>query len=498
MPMWYDFLIDSVENNDMIEVKRHIEEENVDLNKIYGNRDSPLAAAADYGHEEMVKLLCELGADPNFSMRNDSVHPLSLAAAKNYVGVIRILAKFGADINATVCDGSTAAIIAAHMGHVESIVALGELGADMNIAKDDGGTPASMAARKGHCHVLLALKEFGVDLNKKLYFGTTLTHVAAGKGHVEVVKLLLEMGAEVNAADDNGYTPLLFAASHGNVDLITTLIDFGADVHLSGNGTTALIYAAAEGAIDAVQVLLDIPANVDKRADDGDSALIAAVDEGFNDVAELLVSYGADVSLCLRNYDPRDVEHIWNMVNSFRDAGGLAVPRNRNDDCEHNIICKFSVTKLIVCCSLFKNVVDNNLCDLTETDIAIGIAHFSHGNVFERIQVADYILKTKIVRMAWKIYISTIELDGGRLKTWTKTQRYLEIFCFLFDIDMLRSVLSLRMTCKSNNYRSRFPVFYKSYRELEAYIIEEWIAYSSSRFVSTGTIVACLGMHDAA
>ena len=50
---------------------------------------------------------------------------------------------------------------------------------------------------------------------------------------------------------------------------------------------------------------------------------------------------------------------------------------------------------------------------------------------------------------------------------------------------MLGDVLSLRLTCKSNNERRRFPVCYVVYRELEANLIEEWEAYGSSRFVST-------------
>ena len=77
-----------------------------------------------------------------------------------------------------------------------------------------------------------------------------------------------------------------------------------------------------------------------------------------------------------------------------------------------------------------------------------------------------------------------------------KARRYTELVCVLFDLPMLGDVLSLRLTCKSNNERRRFPVCYVEYRELEANLIEEWVAYGSSRFVSTDVIFAVMAIHN--
>jgi hypothetical protein len=93
------------------------------------------------------------------------------------------------------------------------------------------------------------------------------------------------------------------------------------------------------------------------------------------------------------------------------------------------------------------------------------------------------------------VYQSTLLFDGDRLTVPAKACRYVELVCFLFDLSMLGDVLSLRMTCKSNNERRRFPVCYVAYRELEANIIEEWLGYGSCRFVSTDVIHAAMAIH---
>mmetsp|Transcript_6569 Transcript_6569/g.12625 ORF Transcript_6569/g.12625 Transcript_6569/m.12625 type:complete len:82 (+) Transcript_6569:466-711(+) len=75
---------------------------------------------------------------------------------------------------------------------------------------------------------------------------------------------------------------------------------------------------------------------------------------------------------------------------------------------------------------------------------------------------------------------------------------YVEVWCLLLDRVMLGELLSLRMTCKSNHEagRRRFPVCYSYYRELEANMMEEWVAYASSRFVPTSVLHAVSRIHE--
>jgi hypothetical protein len=115
--------------------------------------------------------------------------------------------------------------------------------------------------------------------------------------------------------------------------------------------------------------------------------------------------------------------------------------------------------------------------------------------IWRHMQKTPYVLKRRLVRIAWRVYQSTLLFDGARLTESAKARRYVELVYFLFDLTMLSDVCALRMTCKSNNERRRFPVCYVTYRELEANIVEEWLGYGSCRFVSTDVIHAVMAIH---
>ena len=132
-----------------------------------------------------------------------------------------------------------------------------------------------------------------------------------------------------------------------------------------------------------------------------------------------------------------------------------------------------------------------------ETAIASSLQQHMSVSVIIQMQDTCYVLKRRLVRVAWRVYQSSLVLDGDRITLAVKTRRYMELVCFLFDPAMLGDVLALRMTCKSNRERRRFPVYSLiSYQELEANIIEECVAYGSSRFVSTDVLHAVLAIHS--
>jgi len=94
-----------------------------------------------------------------------------------------------------------------------------------------------------------------------------------------------------------------------------------------------------------------------------------------------------------------------------------------------------------------------------------------------------------------RVYQSSLLLDGDRVSESVKARWYLELVCLLFDLGMLGDVAALRMTCKSNSERRRFPVCFIVYQELEANMIEECVGYASSRFVSTDVLHAVMTIH---
>ena len=80
-----------------------------------------MCTAAQNGHVEAIRLLCELGADVN-TPTNKGVTPVHAAAQQGHIDVVAV------------------------NGHVEAIRALCKLGADFSTPNKDGITPVSMAA----------------------------------------------------------------------------------------------------------------------------------------------------------------------------------------------------------------------------------------------------------------------------------------------------------------------------------------------------------------
>ena len=133
--------------------------QDVDLSDGYGR--TPLSYAAENGHEAVVRLLLDKGADIESKNYNGGRTPLWWAAGKGHEAVVKLL--LGAD------------------------------GIDVNLKGDNGETALSSAAEKGHEAVVkLLLGADGIDMNSKdEYGGWTALWFAAEEGHEAVVKLLL-------------------------------------------------------------------------------------------------------------------------------------------------------------------------------------------------------------------------------------------------------------------------------------------------------------------
>jgi hypothetical protein len=135
---------------------------------------TPLLYAVERGHEAVVKLLLEKGAQ--LEPKGYAQAPLLLAAKNGREAVVKLLLEKGAQLD----------------------------------SKDNyGRTPLSLAAEIGREAVVKLLLEKGAQLESKDNDGRTPLSYAAEKGHEAVVKLLLEKVAELETKDKNyGQTPL--------------------------------------------------------------------------------------------------------------------------------------------------------------------------------------------------------------------------------------------------------------------------------------------------
>lgn len=119
--------------------------------------ETPLMKAAQLGHQRVVELLIEAGADINvFGKALDSPYgrtygsaALHYAAGRGHHGIVKALLKHGADVNAQDNRGDTPLHYAVDIGREEIVSTLLEFNANALVANRDHQTALVWAARDG-------------------------------------------------------------------------------------------------------------------------------------------------------------------------------------------------------------------------------------------------------------------------------------------------------------------------------------------------------------
>ena len=342
----YDFelLQNAIGEGNPEELRSLVKEKGADVNaKFPWRRYYLLSAAIDSGNLEMVRVLLELGANPN--TREDFGYPIIYGAAQEgNTEVVRLLVDAGADV-----EGSDTLWTAIDHGHTDVVRLLVEARADVNPedpwnqgssfltlaklsgnpeiaqilvdagAKEEGftvtnegqvveafedGYPTTAsglydAAANNDVEAVRDLVDAGVDVNAKSTGGESILTNAVIRAGPEVVQVLVDAGADVNAKDNFGRTVLTEAINFGaHPDIHRLLVEAGADANATHEGSTMLFLAA--GHYDAnpemVRVLVDAGADVNARDDRGNSLLFEAVEKGDPEIVRILTHAGADVN----------------------------------------------------------------------------------------------------------------------------------------------------------------------------------------------------------
>lgn len=119
--------------------------------------DTALMIATLQGHEEIVRLMLERKVDPNQTGWN----ALHYAAFENRAGIAALLLAAGTDINALAPNGSTALMLAAKRGHLETVRLLVGAQAELDHKDEEEGTALDMATRAKHGEVADFLRRAG-------------------------------------------------------------------------------------------------------------------------------------------------------------------------------------------------------------------------------------------------------------------------------------------------------------------------------------------------
>ncbi|CAN9370155.1 unnamed protein product [Alternaria sp. RS040] len=293
---------------------------------------TPLLVAARYGHENIVKMLLEHGADANYTSehRNNA----SIYAKHNKQNsVIDRLIKHGAN-----SEQQTALHEAAERGDLARTEELiRSKNARINALNGRRETPLIIAARSGHCEVADCLLKAGANLEICDYHGHSALLAATRFSHYEIVELLLTTGADPHAVGDaiptdvshksnetpyeasirgllhekfesdkkyrNGVSALMLAADLDDLDSAVLLLKAGTQVWRTDiGGRTALGYAVMSESVLVAKAILEVYTEP-MRATEFHSLLGAASARGDSDMVALLLDFGARV----QQYDPHEI-----------------------------------------------------------------------------------------------------------------------------------------------------------------------------------------------
>jgi ankyrin repeat protein len=267
-----------------------------DINDRGGYHETPLHAAVDRGHLDVVLLLLDRGAGVESRDRQHQT-PLYMASSRGHVEVVRSLLDRGADPNAQ-CDDYgllglnwTPLLVASEKGRVEVARVLLEHGADVHYQDDFGTSPLHIALRDESNDLSRLLLDHGANPNAADIWNNTALHVASSNGQIAVVLLLLEYGARIDVQDVLGYTLLHEAASWrgGRPEVMKLLLDHGADANTQReDGWTALHWAANLGRLQLVEVLLEHGADPHVQTDMGETPFQVASRRNDTQVTRLL------------------------------------------------------------------------------------------------------------------------------------------------------------------------------------------------------------------
>src|SRR5262249_30188290 len=193
------------------------------------------------------------------------------AARDRDVATIRTLLTRHADVNKPQGDGATALHWAAHWDDGQLAEMLIRAGARPNTADEHGVTPLALACLNASSTMVKMLLAAGANPNTSTVVGETPLMVAAHTGNVEVIRMLLDKGADLSAVESSAGQPALMrAVAENHADVAKLLIERGAKATArSKNEFTPLLFAAQQGNIEIAQMLVTAGADVNETAPDG-------------------------------------------------------------------------------------------------------------------------------------------------------------------------------------------------------------------------------------
>ncbi|KAF4766281.1 hypothetical protein HAV15_010745 [Penicillium sp. str.  len=279
-----------------LDVVKKLLDNDADLEIAGDNEHTPLHAAACSGHAEVVKLLLEKGAKIH-NGSDGSKTSLYCACLNGHHQVAQMLLQWEPELLAT-HEEWIPLLAASQGGFLDIVQLLIQRGADIGASDSFGQTPLYIACEDGHIEVVRLLLDKGADVHHPNQFGWTPVNTASDEGFSDIVLLLVERGADINVPNESGETPLYNSSWGGHSEVVRLLLEGGADIEVqSESGETPLSSACRRGHIEVVRLLLDKGAEIHHQSQSGWTPVNDASEAGFFDIVQLLIERGADIEV---------------------------------------------------------------------------------------------------------------------------------------------------------------------------------------------------------
>ena len=223
--------------------------------------------------------------------------PLTLAAQEGHEAVVEVLIDSGADVNMLDRNGRAPMHVATHLHDVETVRILLDSHADPNKHDDyHNCAPLHVACERGYTDIVQLLVTRGADVNDSSTSLAPLVFAVAHK-QTECVEILLQHGADPDCEDARGNSVLHVAVSNADAATAKALMDGGANIDARSRDNDSLVpLAAMLNSHETLQVLLEAGCDVNKHKPEEPHALIASCVHGNSENVELLIASGVDVT----------------------------------------------------------------------------------------------------------------------------------------------------------------------------------------------------------
>ncbi len=303
-----------------------IQNTSADLNVVFQDGDTALLTTLARKERQLAELLITRGADVNARTRS-GLNSLHIAIRSEFEDIAMTLLQRG--VNPTALDHSdntalhraaasrmeklgaaisdkmslealnarnksreTALLLATQVQSVPLVRQLLAKGADANLASDSE-MPLHAALRVNADEIINLLLPKTADVNALNADKKSPLHLAVEHASTAQVQALLNRNAATNVLDRSGHTPLMRALSAKDSTKSSLLIP-RSNLNLKGvGGVTAIFYA---GTVADLKALIAAGADLNSKTDNGQTPMVNFISLRNPDLADELISAGADLS----------------------------------------------------------------------------------------------------------------------------------------------------------------------------------------------------------